>query len=69
MVDILVAVTLTVCLKRHRFTGSWNKYVAVCHRHAVYTERGFVVVDDYRESHSMINKILLYAVNTGAITW
>ncbi|RPD54308.1 hypothetical protein L226DRAFT_280860 [Lentinus tigrinus ALCF2SS1-7] len=45
LVDILVAVTLTVCLKRRRFTGSWNK-----------------------DSNSMINRILLYAVNTGAIT-
>ncbi|KAI0706747.1 hypothetical protein C8T65DRAFT_651860 [Cerioporus squamosus] len=45
LVDILVALTLTVYLKRRRFTGSWNK-----------------------ESNNMINKILLYAVNTGAIT-
>ncbi|EJF56506.1 hypothetical protein BD309DRAFT_277690 [Dichomitus squalens] len=45
LVDILVALTLTVYLKRRRSMGQWPK-----------------------ESKNMINRILLYAVNTGAIT-
>ncbi|TFK86701.1 hypothetical protein K466DRAFT_600104 [Polyporus arcularius HHB13444] len=45
LVDILVASTLTVYLRRRRSTGTWNK-----------------------DSNNMINRILLYAVNTGAIT-
>ncbi|KAI1786764.1 hypothetical protein LXA43DRAFT_754538 [Ganoderma leucocontextum] len=45
LVDILVASTLTMYLKRRRSSGQWHK-----------------------ESNTMINRILLYAVNTGAIT-
>ncbi|PIL32178.1 hypothetical protein GSI_05423 [Ganoderma sinense ZZ0214-1] len=45
LVDILVALTLTMYLKRRRSSGKWHK-----------------------ESNTMINRILLYAVNTGAIT-
>ncbi|KAI0788093.1 hypothetical protein C8Q74DRAFT_1195996 [Fomes fomentarius] len=45
LVDILVALTLTIYLKRRRSSDSWPK-----------------------ESNSMVNRILLYAVNTGAIT-
>ncbi|KAI0749917.1 hypothetical protein C8Q80DRAFT_1102387 [Daedaleopsis nitida] len=45
LVDILVALTLTIYLKRRRSHDAWPK-----------------------ESNSMVNRILLYAVNTGAIT-